>query len=72
MVLELPSLILMREIKSVSTTGVSVVEVSERLIFNRCAPLAAKLLVHVELSNRPVLDSGVMIFSVTLKPTVPV
>ena len=72
MVCELPPLILMREIKSVSTTGVSVVEVSERVIFNRCAPLAAKLLVPVELSNRSVLDSGVMIFSATLKPTVPV
>ena len=69
--LDFPFLTSIKEIKSV----VSVVEVSavsERLILNRCAPLAAKLLEPVALSKRDVSFSGVTIVSVTLNPMIPV
>ena len=60
-----------REIKLVvSVVGVRADSATEML--NLCAPLAAKLLEPVELSNRLDALSGVTIVSVTAKPTVPV
>ena len=42
---------------------------SSSLIFNLWAPLAAKLVVPVELSNKLVSSSGVTISSIMLNPT---